>query len=168
MSSRNELVPALRMWVRSCGLRTQHEWRRNFTNLGLSMSQIGVLGMLCHHREAFGVREIGERLRVSSAAASQLVDRLAQGGFVERSEDPLDRRTRRISVTDRGRSLFEGRLNDTPHWIEELATALSDGEQKVVMEALAILNRLESGLDDAPRDGSCAHRGGRRNSEPHS
>jgi len=166
MSSRNELTSALRAWVRSCSLRTQREWRRNFATLGLSMSQIGVLGMLCHHQGVFGIREIGERLRVSSAAASQLVDRLAQAGFVERAVDPMDRRTRRISITDRGRSLFEGRLNDTPRWIKELATALSDDEQTVVMEALSILNRLESGLDDALRDGSCAHPGPRRPTEP--
>ncbi len=166
MSNRNELVSALRTWVRSCSLRTHQEWRRNFATLGLSMSQIGVLGMLRHHRSAFGVREIGERLRVSSAAASQLVDRLAQGGFVERSEDPVDRRTRRISITERGCSLFEGHLDDPPRWIEELAAALSDEEQKVVMEALSILNRVEGGLDDALRDGGHARSGGRRNSQP--
>ncbi len=147
MSQGKELTEALRTWIRSCRLRSQQEWRERFTSLGLSMSQIGALGILCHQPGAQGVRELGERLRISSAAASQLIERLAQGGMVTRSEDPLDRRARRIAVTEKGRSILEGRGAETPRWIEALVAELSDHEQSAVLSALSILNRAEGRLD---------------------
>jgi DNA-binding MarR family transcriptional regulator len=43
-------------------------------------------------------------LRVSKQAAGQLVDSLVAGGYLQRSEDPQDRRRQIVALTERGRA----------------------------------------------------------------
>jgi DNA-binding MarR family transcriptional regulator len=73
---------------------------------GLTMAQLVSLHVL-GHRGASSVSAIAAALRLSPAATSHLVDRLVQGGYVERSEDPRDRRAKRVAITATGRSLVE-------------------------------------------------------------
>jgi DNA-binding MarR family transcriptional regulator len=54
---------------------------------------------------------LAQMLRLSLAATSQLVDRLVEGGFVAREEDPDDRRVRRIRMRPHGRQ-FMDRLDE--------------------------------------------------------
>lgn len=59
------------------------------------------------------VYDIADRLGVSGAAASRNVTRLGPGGprgegleLVHRFEDPLDRRHKRVQLTDKGQKFF--------------------------------------------------------------
>src|SRR5262245_43254096 len=73
---------------------------------GPTMAQLVSLHTLAHA----GVRPVGaiaSCLRLSPAATSHLVDRLVQSGLVGRSEDPEDRRQKRIAITPAGRKLIE-------------------------------------------------------------
>ena len=45
---------------------------------------------------------LAERLGVSTATTSGLVDRLVEHGVVARTEDPADRRVRRVALTEAG------------------------------------------------------------------
>lgn len=134
------------------------------------MAQVGVIGMLSHHAGGFGVREIAHRMRVSSAAVSQVVDRLVQGGFVSRVESPTDRRARLITLSDKGRALFSARSERPLRWITQVADALTDAEATVVLSALTILNRIESALDEggvgSPQDEHAARRPDGAGAEP--
>ncbi len=102
------------------------------------MSQIAAMiklnkGVVC------GVTDLGDELGVSSAAASQLLERMVQQGSVERTEDPLDRRSKRIVLTDEGRKALEETMSAKQQWIRSLASALDETELARVTEALAIL-----------------------------
>ena len=57
----------------------------------ISMPQIGILIRLYHKGEA-NVSDISIHMGVSSAAASQLIDRMVQFGLLDRTEDRNDRR----------------------------------------------------------------------------
>jgi DNA-binding MarR family transcriptional regulator len=50
---------------------------------------------------------IAEHLGVGESTASYLVERLVQAGFVERTEDPSDRRRAMIRLSRGGRTLLE-------------------------------------------------------------
>ena len=112
---------------------------------GLSMSQAGVLfRLLGHghgHRTMTGVSDIGNHLGVSSAAASQLLDRLVQQGLILRSEDPEDRRAKRISLTGQGRKVVEGGMKGRERWFHALAEKMTDEERATVLAGLEILIR---------------------------
>jgi DNA-binding MarR family transcriptional regulator len=73
---------------------------------GLSLPQIIVLSAL----QAAGtqsISQIAELTRLSAPAASQLVDRLVEGGYISREADPSDRRVRVVAIRAKGAKLVE-------------------------------------------------------------
>ncbi len=116
---------------------------------GLSMSQIGALFHI--HHGTSGVSDIGEDLGVTSAAASQMLDRLVQQGLIARSEDPDDRRVKRLVLTDKGQAFLEESIQARQQWIEELADLLTVEEKEQALGVLYILaektNQLENILE---------------------
>ena len=67
----------------------------------LTMQQVRVLGHVAKEPGLSG-HELGERLGVSVPTASGLVDRLVDKGLIARSDDPDDRRIRRLHATAEG------------------------------------------------------------------
>ncbi len=60
--------------------------------------------MRLKHGGKSGVSEIGGQMGVTNAAASQAVDRLVHLGLIERTEDPDDRRAKRLTLTQAGQA----------------------------------------------------------------
>ena len=106
--------------------------------IGLSMPQIGALFHL-NRGSTSGISNIGDDLGVTTAAASQMLDRLVQQELILRSEDPDDRRVKNIILTDKGRKILEDILHVRQVWLEDLSTALSAGEKEQIIAALKIL-----------------------------
>ncbi len=75
-------------------------------DLELSFSQMGTLFHLRAHG-SLTVSALAERAHLSLPAASQLVERLVQRGLLARSEDPSDRRQKRVVLTGAGEALLE-------------------------------------------------------------
>ncbi len=71
----------------------------------LNMQQVRVLGHVVKEPGIAG-HELGERLGVSAPTASGLVERLVEKGLIVRSDDPDDRRVRRLHPTDAGRDVI--------------------------------------------------------------
>lgn len=105
---------------------------------GLSVPQIGAL-LRISHRGACGVSDLGDELGVTSAAASQMLERLVQGGLVERREDPDDRRAKRIELTDRGSRLVQATVELRRRQFSELAARLDPRERARAAAALRAL-----------------------------
>lgn len=118
--------------------RTMRDWSRFVKSTGISMPQFSIL-MQLHHRGACGVSDIGGRMDVTSAAASQLVDKLAQAGLIERTEDPQDRRAKRITLSPKGQELIRAGISERYRWVDALAESLSADERQKVGEALGLL-----------------------------
>src|SRR5580765_2080688 len=74
---------------------------------GLTMAQMVALHLLTHLGPV-SVSSIAACLKLSPPAKSHLVDRMVIAGLVGRSEDPIDRRHKRIEITATGRDLIEG------------------------------------------------------------
>jgi MarR family 2-MHQ and catechol resistance regulon transcriptional repressor len=70
---------------------------------GLTMTQWFALGCVGHSEEK-GVShsELGQRLMLSKAPITGVVDRLEKGGFVVRVADARDRRISRVKITPKG------------------------------------------------------------------
>lgn len=101
----------------------------------ITPSQLSVMALLAR-KGALTVGQIAEREHVRPPSASKIVGALEQGGFVERTVDPNDRRCQPITLTaagrqtiDRarlaGRSFLTGRLDElTRDEIDTLIAAL--------------------------------------------
>ena len=86
-------------------------------------------------------------MSVTNAAASQMVDRLVQLGYLERAEDVNDRRMKQLTLTSKGRALIVKSLEARRRWLEDLVTALTPDQQAEIAEALALLTQAARELD---------------------
>ncbi len=71
---------------------------------GLTMPQLVALHVLVQHGD-HTVSGLAERLKLSRAATSHLVERLVGLGHVRRTEDEKDRRQKHVAITTGGRKL---------------------------------------------------------------
>jgi DNA-binding MarR family transcriptional regulator len=128
----------LREWTRVSMRRSIRNFIGYARESGLSISNLGALFYI-YRIGSCGVTEIGDQLGITSAAASQMLERLVQIGLVLRSEDPDDRRVKRIALTDKGRTILDEGIRARQDWLDDLAEALSDGEKESITSALKIL-----------------------------
>ena len=127
MSVESEFQVAMREWVSETTHRSMNGLFGYVRDNGLSMPQVGALFNIRLNKEN-GVANLGEELHVSSAAASQMLDKLVQQGLVSRSENPDDRRSKRLSLTTKGQEILRQSVEARQFWIDELAGSLSTDE----------------------------------------
>lgn len=72
----------------------------------LSMPHVATL-MYLRRASTASISEIGTYLNLSLAATSQLVDRLVGRQYVSRTEDPDDRRLKKVMLTEAGAAMVE-------------------------------------------------------------
>ena len=137
---------AIRSWMDIFMNRSMRGWGRFAKSAGLSMPQFGLL-MQMHHKDDCGMSEVSERFDITPAAASQLVDKLVQGGLVQRVEDPHDRRAKLLNLTDKGRELVQQGIQERYRWVDELGSKLSAEERGKVAEALTLLTEKAKQVD---------------------
>lgn len=110
--------------------------------MGMTRSQWWVLTNLSRHDDdALTQIELARLLDVGKVTLGGLIDRLEENGFVIRTPDPHDRRSKRISVSRKGKALVEK--------MEAIALVINDGsmkgvtreQQKVLVEVLATMKR---------------------------
>jgi DNA-binding MarR family transcriptional regulator len=138
MSPTKELTEVIHEWSEVFMRRSGRDFKRFMDETGLSFSQLNVL-MRLYHGAKSGVSEIGEQMGVTSAAASQAIDRLVLLGLIERTEDPVDRRAKRLELTPKGRTLIETGIAARSRWVEGLTDALTPEQQSLTISALTLL-----------------------------
>jgi len=145
MKENRKIEELCRRWTDVVLRRTFHNVGHFVRSTGLSMSQHSLLGIL-RHGDGCGVREIAKRMGITSAAASQLVDRLVQGGLVDRTEDPRDRRARRVRLSKQGQAFIDEMVERRFGWLPDLVDGLTAEEREAVEAALPALIRAEGNL----------------------
>lgn len=147
MQQTDPFVAVLREWLEVFMGRSMHGFVRYAKERGLSMSQLEALFFI-YHKGGGGVKDLGDHLGVSSAAASQMLERLVQQHLILRTEDPLDRRGKQLVLTERGIQTIQESIRSREEWMDELPKALSADEKTQVVAALYILidktQRLEN------------------------
>jgi len=136
--SSDPFVATFEEWIKVSMHLSMCNFIRYARKSGLSMSHIGAMFHI--HREGrCGVTELGNHLGVTSPAASQMLERLVQQELILRTEDPKDRRGKRIVLTDKGNRVLEDGIRARQRWLDDLTATLSDGEKETIMVALEIL-----------------------------
>lgn len=85
--------------------------------------------------------ELAESLMMSRAGMTKRLDRLEAAGLVERTLDPADRRSFRITLTRPGLELIDTALTEHAANLARLETALEPGERSVLEHSLRTLLR---------------------------
>jgi DNA-binding MarR family transcriptional regulator len=149
MTKSPQFSQAIRSWMDVFMHRSMRGWGRYAKSTGLSMPQFSIL-MQLHHRGNCGIGDISERFDVTTAAASQLAEKLVQSGLIQRGEDPQDRRAKLLNLTDKGRELIQRGIEERYRWVEQLEEKLTVDEQAQVSEALNTMTRAARELEEEP------------------
>jgi DNA-binding MarR family transcriptional regulator len=137
----------IREWSAVFMRRSGRDFRGFMEETGLSFSQVNIL-MRLYHGGIHGVSEIGERLGITNAAASQAIDQLVNLGLLKRNEDPKDRRAKQLALTPAGHDLIEKGVAARSQWIEGLTQALSPAQQDLIIAALTLLTGAARKIED--------------------
>ena len=147
MTKSTQITQPLREWMDVFMHRSMQSWMQFAKSTGLSMPQFSIL-MQLHHKGPCGMSEISERFDITAAAASQLTEKLVQGGYIERTEDPNDRRAKSIQLTPKGRELVATGMTERYRWMDELVSKLSAEDKPKVVEALKVLTEAAKQLEE--------------------
>ena len=134
----DQFAATLNEWVAVFMRRSMRNFIRYARDSGLSVSQINAL-LHIHRVGGCGVTDLGDHLGVTSAAASQMLERLVQQELILRSEDPVDRRGKQLVLTEKGNQIMQESIHARQGWLEDLAKSLTVSEKEQATAALKIL-----------------------------
>ena len=112
---------------------------RTFVDFDYSLPQLATLLLLDEEGE-LTIKQVTEILGRSVSATSRLLDQLVERGMVSRREDEHDRRSKRITITEKGRKLIatlEERRADAQLAVMEYYTVEERAEINGAMALLA-------------------------------
>jgi DNA-binding MarR family transcriptional regulator len=105
--------------------------------LDLTMAQMRGLFVLDASERGLALTELAPQMGLSVAAAGRAVDGLVRHGFVTRSEDPDDRRIKRLALTDEGQATLRRVMEARLVGLRRFAAGLGDQEREALSAALA-------------------------------
>jgi DNA-binding MarR family transcriptional regulator len=89
------------------------------------------------------MKEIAEFLSTTKSNVTNVVDSLEKRGLVVREMDPVDRRTYRVVLTEKGKKIFEEILSNFESLLKSVLEKFSEEDLKVVSEGF---NRMVEAL----------------------
>ena len=102
--------------------------------MGLSVRQMNALGALNHlmtnRQEGIPLKELAYYLRMSIPSTSLLVDSMVKKGLFDRKENPRDRRSLCIRLSEEGESRFQMLFNGMKEKLDTLFSTLSQEDKE--------------------------------------
>ncbi len=141
------LLVVLQEWLRLIMRFSMRNFMLYAREHNYSIAQLNALFRI-YHRGPCGISELGDEMGVTSAAASQLLDRLVQQGLAIRSEDTRDRRNKVVQLTEAGRAIVQEAMAARQGWLEEVVNRLTPQEQQQVENAVRLLLDKMRSLDE--------------------
>ena len=141
--------------------RTIHEmslmiariFNRRVKDVGLTRSQWQVLYLL-YSRDGLTQTELAEGLAMAKPPLGKLVDRLEEDGWVERRDDPRDRRARRVFLTEKVAPLIAP-LEKLVEDIGDIAMGgLNQADRNTLMTLLEVAHTNLTAATELERDGT--------------
>jgi DNA-binding MarR family transcriptional regulator len=111
-----------------------------FLGLDVTMSQAKCLYLVAL-RPGISMSTLAEHLGVGPSAISGLVDRLVEHGYLDRRDDPADRRHLQLSLTSGGEAVIEHIRELNSHHLRTLLGGLDPTELEAVRTGILALDR---------------------------
>ncbi len=108
----------------------------HYKNFGFSKAKFNALFLLYKNQDGILLKHLGDKMLVSRANITGLIDRLEKDGLVQRISHPIDRRSILAQITNKGKNLMEEII---PHHIKlnnQLVKALSASETQQLIQLL--------------------------------
>jgi DNA-binding MarR family transcriptional regulator len=112
----------------------------DFLGVDVTMSQAKCLYLVAVH-PGIGMSALAEHLHVGPSAVSGLVERLVEHGYLDRYEDPADRRAQLVSLTPSGVEVLDRIREFNTDLLRTLLAGMSPAELDGLRLGLAALAR---------------------------
>lgn len=89
--------------------------------------------------------ELAEIESVQRPTITRVINRLGDEGLIERREDPNDRRSSLISVSERGHEYLAAHRSRKSAWLADLIEQMPEEDANTLARAAAILTRALEG-----------------------
>jgi len=129
----DEIVEVIPQIARFLG----HEMRRNGP-VAVSMPQLKVLNFISRN-PGTSVSSAADDLGVTKASASDLIDRLVKKGYVERVEDPSERRKVLLTLTQAGKGFLIQVKGSARSCAASVLAKVSSAKLAKVVDSLQVL-----------------------------
>ncbi|OHV80889.1 MarR family winged helix-turn-helix transcriptional regulator [Ensifer sp. LCM 4579] len=115
---------------------------------GLSVAQWRLLAWTLREDGATQAR-LAELLEIEPISVSRLIDRMEEGGWVERRQGVEDRRVRRVFATPKARDAHKGIKRQVSQIYEEALAGLDQNQRAMLIGALERMSENLSDDDEA-------------------
>lgn len=106
---------------------------------GLTLPQVHALEILGTHK-ALRMKELAERMGVTTGTLTVLADRLEKAGMIVRKPHEKDRRSILVELTDQGRAVFEEHDELHTQLTRDITAPLTDEERRTLATVLDKMN----------------------------
>ena len=106
----------------------------------LSLAQTHTIEVLGSHG-AMRMKELADRLGITTGTLTVQVDKLVNAGFIERHPHETDRRSILVSLSESGESLYREHNDLHLTLTQDITAHLDNNERAVLLKCLAKMNR---------------------------
>lgn len=132
----------LKIWLRLLACSTQIEQQirnRLRTRFGTTLPRFDYLAQLDRHPDGLRMNLLSRYLMVTGGNVTGLTDQLVKEGLVMRADDPEDRRSYLVTLTDKGRSEFAAMAAEHERWLADMLKGLPKPDKEALYEQLGHL-----------------------------
>lgn len=122
--------------------------KKDISKLGIQSSQMPFIAELLHYDDPVTQDELSAALVIDKAATARALDQLEQNGFVSRRVNPVNRRQKLVSATDKAREI-QTRFYDTLQTASDVFTR--DFSREDMGQVLELMNRMIANAMDATK-----------------
>lgn len=112
----------------------------NMSSIDVSIRQHQTMSLVCRLTEekpnGITLKELAEAMKLAPATVSELVESLVKKNFLQRVQNPEDRRAVQITLTDHGQTLLDQCIKCVDSLCEKLLSDLSASERTALLGAL--------------------------------
>jgi len=114
----------------------------------LSSAQWRLLVLACKYPST-SQGSFAEKLEIEPISVSRLIDRMAKGGWLQRQDDPKDRRVKLVVPTEKALSAYREIMDIADDVYREALAGLSGDESEALLQSLACISRNLTALETA-------------------
>ena len=107
---------------------------------GYSLAQVHTIEVLGNHG-AMRMKELAEKLGITTGTLTVQVDKLVNGGLIERVPHPQDRRAIVVGLTEQGLILHRQHNQLHLKLVQDLTQGLDDQQEQVLIQSLHKMNQ---------------------------
>jgi DNA-binding MarR family transcriptional regulator len=133
---------SLKVWLRLLSCSTQVETtirKRLRQEAGITLARFDFMAQLHRYPDGLTMSVLSRYLMVTGGNVTGLADELEKEGLVDRVAEPHDRRSSRVTLTRKGRKLFDRLAATHETWIVAMFDGVSHSDMKQLYQLLGQL-----------------------------